>query len=90
MALPNQRVIVVSGVVQRKVTSINLNTMSELTLTERRDRTGTIEFGRASLPWHAMGMEMWSPGLMSARAFERVSDAKQVYEMIRSAQRPAA
>jgi hypothetical protein len=88
--LTNQRVIIVGGVLQRKVTSINLNTMSELSLTERRYRKGTIEFGRARLPWYAMGLEIWSPGLMNAGVFERISDAKQVYEMIRSAQRPAA
>lgn len=43
--LSNQRVIIVCGLLQREIKSINLKTMNDLSLSQRRDGWGTIKFG---------------------------------------------
>jgi hypothetical protein len=43
--LSDQRVIILSGGSSRKITSLNLRTLSDISLTEKSDGTGTITFG---------------------------------------------
>jgi hypothetical protein len=83
-------VVIVSGVFQRTIKSLDLRTLSDISLTTREGRKGTIEFGRSELPWYMRGMEMWSPGGSGGRALERIENAKGVYDQIRAAQRAAA
>ncbi len=88
--LTNQRAIIIRGSFRREVRSINLATMSDLSLSERRDRTGTIRFGGGSdFAWYASGMQIWMPGSAGGNSFERIPDARQVYGQIRAAQREA-
>lgn len=87
-ALTPQRVIIASGLFSRTVKSINLKTITELSLSERGDGTGTITFG-AQHPMAALfgGMSSW-PGAEQAFGprFELVPGARGVYESIRKAQ----
>lgn len=83
--LTNRRIIIISGVISRKVKSINLRTISDLSLTEKAGGKGTITFG----PSHPMnwwfGGTFW-PGMPeSIPSFELIQDAKGVYEKIRTA-----
>jgi len=90
-AVTPQRVIIASGLFSRKVKSLNLKTISELSLSERRDGTGTITFG-AQHPMASMfgGMSSW-PGAEQylGPRFDLVPQARSVYESIRKAQESA-
>jgi len=90
-AVTPERVIIVSGVFARKVKSLSLRTLSDLSLSESGSGEGTITFG-AQHPMAAMfgGMRGW-PGAAQhlGPTFDLIRDAKSVYEMIRSAQRAA-
>ncbi len=44
--LTDQRAVIVTGGFTRNLRSVNLRALADLKLTERRDRTGTIELGR--------------------------------------------
>ncbi len=83
--ITNERVLIVSGVLRRAVKSLNLRTLSDVTMTERGDGSGSITFGPINPnSWWAEGMGGW-PGIPSSPAFERIADVKAVYETLRSA-----
>ena len=62
-----------------------LSTLSDVTLTERSDGTGTITFGPASLQQSMYAGMAW-PGVPQVPAFEFVPDARTVNQLIRQAQ----
>lgn len=85
----NERVIIVSGVFRRNVKSLNLRTLTDVSVSQRSDGSGTITFGQ--LPpfyWYAHGMGQ-SFGGPTVPNFELIPDAKGVYETLRNAQRGA-
>jgi hypothetical protein len=89
-AVTNERIVIASGLFSRAVKSIDLKSLGEITLSERRNGTGSIVFGPMS-PFDWMYMPAW-PGMgqrMAAR-FELISNVRPVYEAIRSAQRALA
>ena len=89
----DQRVIIVSGIVNRKTKSLSLGSLSDLSLTERPNGGGVISFGTSVFPaWWASGLP-W-PGMPApVPAFELTGNARTVFELIRqaqgSAQRPS-
>jgi hypothetical protein len=88
-AVTNERVIIQSGSSGSTVQSVNLRTLVDVTLSERRDGRGTITFGPTD-SWGAWrGMRSWS-GAPGAPTFEGIPDARGVYDMIRGAQRTAS
>jgi hypothetical protein len=87
----NERVIIVSGLFSRKVKSLNLRTLTDVSLDEKSDRSGTITFGAASpLSWWSGGTSFPGWGPQATPSFELIPEAKKVYEIIRNAQRQAA
>jgi hypothetical protein len=85
-----QRIIIVSGVFSRTIKSLQLRTLSDITLDEKADGRGTIRFGPSS------GMGQWYegtswPGAGSSvsPAFELIPNAREVYNQIREAQKDA-
>jgi hypothetical protein len=82
-AVTDRRAIIVSGLFSRKVKSINLQALPEMTLSEKADGSGTITFG-ASQP---LGMQrnMWFPGTSSQPAFEFIDNVRGVYDIINKA-----
>ena len=87
----SQRIVIISGILSRKVNSLNLPALNGVSLSEKRDYTGTITFGTANpmlLMWPGL---LW-PGLswpgvpQVPLAFEMISHAKKVYEIIQEAQ----
>jgi hypothetical protein len=85
----NERVLIKSEIFRRRVRSLNLRTLVEVTQTERRDGRGTISFGGVHWDWRGSGADFWAPGTSNLRAFERIPDARQVYERLRAGQRSA-
>jgi len=88
--LTSSRVIIVSGLFSRRVKSLSLRTLSDVTLSERADRSGTISFGPTT-PWSSWAGSMPWPGTsqQQAPAFELIAEARSVYNKIREAQKAA-
>jgi len=83
----DRRIIIVSGVFSRSVKSLALKTVTDLTLVERTDGTGTISFGPSHPMARWFGGASW-PGAegYSSPCFESIPRAKSVYETIRQVQ----
>jgi hypothetical protein len=88
-AVTSERIIISSGAFSPSVKSLNLRTLSDVTLHERPDGSGTITFGSVS-PLVAMYAGTAWPGIPQVPSFEMIPDARQVYGIIREAQRAAA
>ncbi|MGZ5194945.1 MAG: PH domain-containing protein [Ramlibacter sp.] len=86
-AVTSERVLIVSGVLSRKVKSLNLNTLTDISLTETRGGEGDITFGPQSPFPSLFGNSGWPGTQQQSPKFEFVSNAKSVYEKIRGAQR---
>ncbi|WP_439640714.1 PH domain-containing protein [Nevskia sp.] len=90
-AVTSQRIIIVSGLFSQGVKSLNLRTLSDLSLTENGSNYGSIFFGGGS-PFSFMfrGFSSW-PGMGSQLGphFDQIQGARSVYEMIRNAQQAA-
>jgi hypothetical protein len=88
--LTSRRAIIVSGLRNRTVKSLPLKTLSDVTLSEKRDGSGTITLGPVSPYGRFYGNASW-PGTsaMSSPAFDMIDDAKSVYSTLRSAQTTA-
>jgi hypothetical protein len=85
--LTDQRVLIIHGLFSREVKSLTLSGLTDISLQERNDRTGTITFGaQGGVPrWFATSG--W-PGMNKqlAPAFEMIENARSVYTRIREAQ----
>jgi len=85
--LTNRRAIIVNGLFNRTVRSIDLSGHDQITLSERGDRSGTITFG----PLYPM-YPMWAgtawPGMgrFQPAAFDLIDDVRNVYDQVRKAQ----
>jgi hypothetical protein len=87
--LTTERLIISSGAFRPTLKSLGLRTLSDLTLDQRSDGSGTITFGPTSpLTMFNAGLD-W-PGMPRPPAFELIPNAKEVYDMIREAQREAS
>jgi hypothetical protein len=86
--LSSERVIIVSGLSRRVVRSLNLDTLADVTLSERRDGSGSILFGLHSpfWGWYA-GQEQLLTGWSGVPQLEMAGEARRVYEIILSARR---
>jgi hypothetical protein len=91
-AVTNQRIIIVSGLFSREIKSLDLSTLSELSLSENGSNHGSIFFGggspfsfmlRGFSSWPGMGSQMFGPH------FGQIQGARGVYEIIRNAQKIA-
>lgn len=86
----SERVVIVSGLFSRGVKSLNIDTLTDVSLSERANGKGTITFG--SLPpmyWWFGGANWPGSGQYAVPSFELPEQAREVYEIIRSAQRLA-
>jgi hypothetical protein len=86
--LTNERVIIISGLFKRTVKSLNLRTLSDASLTERADGSGTITLGPSG--GYAWFGSSW-PGSRQAAppALEGIDNARTVYGQLRQAQKTA-
>ncbi len=87
----DERIIIVSGVFSRQIKSLQLRTLTDVSLTERGDGSGTITFG----PTHFMNAMFpagsWpGMGYYSPPCFDRIENAKEAYDVIRNVQRGTA
>ena len=87
--LTTERVIIVSGVFSSSTKSLQLRTLSDVTLTESGDGRGTITFG-PSAPWWAVGGGWPSGRGQLSPAFDSIAGARDVYDKVRAAQRQSS
>lgn len=88
--LTNERIIIISGLFGKKVKSLSLKNLSEVSLSEKADKSGTITLG-ASNPLFSMFGGMAWPGMGNflPPSLEMIPNAKEVYDLLRNAQREA-
>jgi hypothetical protein len=83
-AVTNQRAIIQSGMLSRKIKTVNLQSIPDISYAERSDGSGTVTFGEStsSYSWATGGF--YFPGMSSkqAPAFEMIPDVKRVYDLI--------
>jgi hypothetical protein len=89
-ALTTERMLIVLGFLERRTISMDLETLSDLTLSERPGGGGTIRFGQRS---KLAAVRLWTWYAMEPLAemlqIELADSAREVYEMIREAARKA-
>ena len=86
-AVTNQRILVLRGRGSSKLTSLDLQHLPKLELTQYADGTGTIAFENQELfsNWgRSGGFGMWVPSLAPGGQLFRIRDAHKVYELIRN------
>jgi len=88
----NQRCLIISGLFGHTVKSINLRTITDLSLEQKSDGSGTIIFGPAERGGPMRSWRLASPnaGQFSFPCFDLIQDSGTVYEVIRDAQNVAA
>jgi hypothetical protein len=86
----SDRVLIISGLLQQKVKSLTLRTLSDISVTESRDGTGSISFGH-SFPFVSLFGGMVWPGMEQfvGPRLDTINNPKQVYQLIREAQKNA-
>lgn len=86
--ITNERVVIVSGLFQKQVKSLALRSLSEVTLSERGDRSGSITFGAVPAMYGWLAGSGWpGSGKQLPPSFELVENVRQVHAQIQSAQR---
>jgi Bacterial PH domain len=86
--LTTERIIIVSGLISRTTKSLQLRTLSDVSLSESASDLGTISFGPQG-PWWAAGGGWPGVQRQASPAFEAIPSARAVYEKIRGAQKQA-
>ena len=88
--LTNRRAMIISGLFSRTINSLPLRTLTDISLQERSDRSGTILLGRPQ-PYSSWRSGMRWPGgsQYSTPAFEMIPNAKTVHDQLLEAQRAA-
>lgn len=84
--LTTERIIIVSGLFSRTTKSLQLRTLSDVSLVESAGDVGTISFGPQA-PWWAAGGGWPGTQRQASPAFDSIPAAREVYERIRLAQR---
>lgn len=86
----DQRVLIITGGRSATVKSMNLRTLSDISVSSSPSGSGVIQFGAGSgRPTAWLATSGW-PGAQSVPTFELAAEAKRVYEVIRAAQQKAA
>ncbi|MGB8647263.1 MAG: PH domain-containing protein [Anaerolineae bacterium] len=84
----SQRIIIVSGMFSKSVKSLNLRTLSDISMNQKGDGSGTITFGPTS--FYGAWMRAWpTTGAYTSPSFAMIPDVKRVYDTIRTAQTQA-
>jgi hypothetical protein len=84
--ITNERIVIVSGLFKSSVKSLNLRTLSDISLNERQDGSGTITFGPSDI---GSAFVFGRSGRQASPAFEEVPNVRAVHQTIRDAQKSA-
>ncbi len=85
--LTDQRAIIVSGIFKKGVQSLNLKALGDVSLSEKKDGSGTIVFGQEDLRTSMFsGFGFPARGAVAPK-FEMIENARQVYSQLREQQK---
>lgn len=84
--LTDRRAVILSGIFSRTVTSLPLRTLSDISVVERRDGSGTIHLGR---PQPFAGKQWPGMGTYQTPSFDLIGDVQSVYRQLMEKQRSA-
>jgi hypothetical protein len=82
----NERILIVSTWFGRRVRSIGLRALSDISMSQRSDGSGTITFGPVQSFGQAFGLGSRG-NRHSSPSFEMIQNVKSVYQLIVSAQK---
>ena len=84
----DDRIIIVSGLFSRKLKSLDLRTLSDLSMTQKGNGAGSITFGPTH-PFAAFfGGAAWpGAGMYAPPSFDLIPNVAEVYNIIRDAQK---
>jgi hypothetical protein len=85
--LTDQRVIILDGLFNRQVKSLTLATLSDISLSERSNGSGTITFGPGTSATSWFGRSSWRGNSQQVPAFDMIEGVRKVYALTREAQR---
>lgn len=86
-AVTNERILIItSGLFRQTTKSLNLRTLTDISLTEKGDKYGTITFGHTASGYMWWNAQVW-PGMPKDPMFEMIENAKGVYDTIINAQK---
>jgi hypothetical protein len=85
----SERVVIVSGVFARGVKSLGIDTLTDVSLTERVGGGGTITFGSVPFGYGLYAGTGWPFGQAAVPNFDLSDGARGVYEIIRGSQQAA-
>ena len=86
----NERILIISGLLSRQVKSLQLRTLTDVSLTQHRNGSGTVTFGPSqAISGFSPGGSWPGAGRYQPPAFDLVDHAKEAYDIIRQAQRAA-
>jgi len=82
----HDRIIIKSGIFSREIKSLNIRTLSDITIDQKGDNSGTITIGPTDLRSSMMQGIEW-PGAKQPPRLELIEDVKTVYDKIIDLQR---
>jgi hypothetical protein len=87
-AVTSERIVIATGLFSQQIKSLNLRTLTDITLDAKNSGRGSISFA-PSYPWAAWyrGTPWPGTGKYSSPTFEMIDNAPEVYQQIRQAQR---
>lgn len=84
--LTNDRIIIKSGIWNSEIKSLNIRTLSDITLSQKSDNSGTITLGPTDPRYSRMQGIDW-PGIKQTPSLQFIDDVKTVYDKIIDLQR---
>jgi len=84
--ITTDRIIIKSGVFNTDIKSLNIKTLSDITINQKNDNSGTITLGSTDSRYSMMQGMDW-PGTKQPPRLEFIEDVKSVYDKIIDLQR---
>jgi hypothetical protein len=86
--ITDNRIIIKSGIFSKKINSFNIRTLSNLSIDEKSDGSGSIIFGQNDFIFGMMSGMIWQGmGTRFTPRFELIENVRNVYGMILKLQR---
>ena len=84
----NERILIRAGGISSRLTTLNLASLSEVSMTEKSDGRGTLTLGPAAPAGFNIQKRGWpGAGSNQSPSFEAIGNARQVLDVIRDAQK---
>jgi hypothetical protein len=84
----SERIIISGGLFSRQLKSLSLRTLTDVSLIQKADGSGTITFGNTNVMNSFFPAGSWpGAGRYAPPSFDMIENAKSVYDIIRQAQK---